>query len=137
MRRTFVLWPPPWKLSSGWRRTVVLPWFVAMVPIFVVATSAAAAVALVSKVTGWGATVKRSREEVAGTIDDFVNGRAGQWDWDDFVSVPIADPYLESIRARCAHLDEEFPASAPGSYCGERGYQVLKRFVRELRESDG
>jgi hypothetical protein len=132
-----VLWPPPWKLTSAWRRAASLPWLVAMLAVFVVMVAVVALVALFSKVTGYGATVNRSREEVARTIEDFVNSRGGPWDWDDFISVPIVDPRLESIRARCAHLDEEFPPSRPGEYCGEGGFDVMRQFIHQLRESDG
>ena len=137
MTRGFVLWPPPWKLTSAWRRAATLPWLAAMLPVFVIAVAVVAPVALFSKVTGYGATANRSREEVARTIEDFVNSRGGPWDWDYFISVPIDDPRLESIRARCARLDEEFPPSRPGAYCGEGGFDVMRQFIHQLRESDG
>lgn len=41
---------------------------------------------------------KRSPAEVAGFIRDFLEDRGGEWDWDDFTSVPLADPELEAIR---------------------------------------
>jgi len=105
-----------------------------MLPVFIVALAVVAPVALFSKVTGYGATANRSREEVARTIEDFVNGRGGPWDWDDFISVPIEDSRLESIRARCARL---VPPSRSGAYCGEGGFDVMRQVIHELRESDG
>lgn len=48
---------------------------------------------------------KRSPQEVAQCLRDFLNGAGGDWDWDDFISIPIADPRLEAIRARAADLD--------------------------------
>jgi hypothetical protein len=73
-------------------------------------------------------------EEVAATIENFVEGRGGPWDWDDFVSFEIVDPQLDAIRERCNRLSEEFPAGERGGYCGPEGVDVMRGFVRELRE---
>ena len=43
-------------------------------------------------------TVDRSADEVAGFLRDFLDNSGGQWDWDEFESVPITDPELERIR---------------------------------------
>jgi hypothetical protein len=43
-------------------------------------------------------TVDRSADEVAGFIRDFLDNSGGEWDWDEFESVPITDPKLEHIR---------------------------------------
>lgn len=56
--------------------------------------------------------VKRSGEEVAKYIRDFINGEGGEWDWDDFESFPIADPDLERIR------QEAFRAGPPNPNLG-------------------
>lgn len=61
---------------------------------------------------GIGKTVDRSAAEVAGFIRDFIDGTGGDWDWDDFTSVPIRSPELESIRAQAAMI--ELPADAAG-----------------------
>jgi hypothetical protein len=42
--------------------------------------------------------VKRTGEEVAKIIRDFIKGEGVEWDWDDFESLAIADPILERIR---------------------------------------
>lgn len=47
----------------------------------------------------------RSADEVAQYLRDFLHETGGQWDWDDFISIPIADPRLEDIRERAAALD--------------------------------
>lgn len=48
--------------------------------------------------------VKRSGEEAAKIIRDFIKGEGGDWDWDDFESLAIENPVLEQIRqeAFCA-----------------------------------
>jgi len=60
-------------------------------------------------------------------------GTGGPWDWDDFISVPIADPALERLRRRCAQLDVEFPPEAPGQYCGPGGMNVMRSMISDLR----
>jgi hypothetical protein len=47
----------------------------------------------------------RSPDEVAQYLRDFLDGTGGKWDWDDFISIPIADPRLEDIRERAAALE--------------------------------
>ena len=67
------------------------------------------------------------REQVAVTIQNFLDGSGGQWDWDDFLSFQIEDPKLEEIRERCNGLSEEFPATEAGHYCGPGGVEVMRR----------
>ncbi|WP_421739708.1 hypothetical protein [Caulobacter sp.] len=43
-------------------------------------------------------TVDRTANEVVGFLRDFLDNSGGQWDWDEFESVPITDPELENIR---------------------------------------
>lgn len=55
---------------------------------------------------------KRTPEEVGQILRGFLDGSGGEWDWDDFISIPLADPSLESIRQRAANV--ELPVSAEG-----------------------
>lgn len=48
---------------------------------------------------------QRSASEVATYLRDFIDGTGGDWDWDDFTSIPIADPALEAIRRRAIEID--------------------------------
>jgi hypothetical protein len=77
--------------------------------------------------------MKRTREEVANTIDGFINGSGRQWDWDGFTSIRIDDPELEEVRKRCVALPTEFPPSASKDYCGEGGAQVMRDLLHGLR----
>lgn len=47
-----------------------------------------------------------SADEVAEALRNHLGGGHGPWDWDDFTSVPIKDPALESIRSRALALDD-------------------------------
>jgi hypothetical protein len=52
-----------------------------------------------------GKYTNTSAEDVAGFIQDFIEGTGGDWDWDDFISVSIKDPKLESIRKQASMID--------------------------------
>jgi hypothetical protein len=77
-----------------------------------------------------------TKEEVANIIEDFLEGKGRDWDWDDFCTFPIADPELDRIRQRCVQLPEEFPPEHPGSYSGPEGLRVLQLYVKQLREAN-
>lgn len=77
--------------------------------------------------------MKRTREEVASTIDGFINGTGRQWDWDGFTSIRIDEPELEEIRKRCVALPVEFPPLTTKEYCGEAGIQVMRDLLQGLR----
>jgi hypothetical protein len=77
--------------------------------------------------------MKRTREEVANTIDGFINGTGRQWDWDGFTSIRIDDPELEEVRKRLVALPGEFPPSTTKDYCGPAGIQVMRDLLQGLR----
>jgi hypothetical protein len=80
----------------------------------------------------FGKLMKRTREEVANTIDGFINGTGRQWDWDGFTSIRIDDPELEEIRKKCVALPNEFPPSAAKEYCSPAGMQVMRDLLQGL-----
>jgi hypothetical protein len=73
------------------------------IPLIIIAIPLAAIAGIVSTV--FGIKEKRAATKVASCIKDFLDGTGGDWDWDDFVSLPIADPRLEDIRRRAAAVD--------------------------------
>lgn len=77
--------------------------------------------------------MKRTREQVAETIEAFVNGTGRQWDWDGFTSIRIDDPELEAIRKRCVAMPVEFPPSNTKDYCSEAGMQAMRELAAGLR----
>ena len=74
-----------------------------------------------------------TREEIANTIEGFVNGTGSQWDWDDFTSIRLKDPELEAIREKCVSIRDEYPPSDPHTYCNEAGLEVMRGIVADLR----
>lgn len=88
--------------------------------LIVVATPLAALAALVSWL--FGLKAKLSASEVATYLRDFIEGNGGDYDWDDFTSVPIGDPRLEDIRSRAAAID--LPVT-------EEGLAILRELLIE------
>src|SRR5579862_3974791 len=62
-------------------------------------------VALLARLLPLKKTRDREPNEVVGYISDFLKDTGGEWDWDDFTSVPITNPALEAIRAEAVMVD--------------------------------
>jgi hypothetical protein len=71
--------------------------------------------------------------DIAAILEDFLADRLGKWDWDDFISVPLKDPGLDRVRARCASLPEEFPPEHPEHYCNADGFEAIRDMAEALR----
>jgi hypothetical protein len=80
-------------------------------------------------------TRKETYLEVAKTLEDFVEGTGGKWDWDDYISAMTFpdDPYLQEVQSRMVNLSGEFPAGPHAGYCGVGGFEVIRAYVRDLR----
>ncbi|WP_309662678.1 hypothetical protein [Sphingomonas sp.] len=63
-------------------------------------------------------------EDVLRYLEDFVEGRGGDWDWDDFTGIPITDPFLERIREEAASV--ELPLT-------ENGRATLRQLAEQIR----
>jgi hypothetical protein len=72
-------------------------WHISGWPAYVLAPIVFPVAIIVSLLTS-KKTRDRTPAEVAGYLYDFIGGTGGQWDWDDFTSIPITDPKLEAIR---------------------------------------
>jgi len=77
--------------------------------------------------------MKRTSEEVAKTIETFVDGTGRQWDWDGFTSIRLDDPDLEAIRKKCVAIPDEFPPTSRGEYCSPAGLQAMRELAQGLR----
>jgi len=77
--------------------------------------------------------MKRTPEEVADTIEGFVNGTGDQWAWDGFISIRLDDPELEAIRQRCVAIRDDFPPSDPRAYCSDAGLAEMQQIVQDFR----
>jgi hypothetical protein len=80
----------------------------------VVAAAILIPVALVLKLisTPFEQPAKRTAAEVARYLRSFLDNSADERDWDNFTSIPLADPTLESIRQRADGI--ELPLTEEG-----------------------
>ena len=84
---------------------------------------------------GWQRSRRATAEDLARTIEEFLDGTGRPWDWDDFTQGgSFEDDRLERIRLRCAGLSEEFPTNEKGHYCSDEGLRVLRSMVTDLRQ---
>ena len=91
------------------------------------------------KIQGWLTkinTVVMSKEQVAVEIENFLDGKGGPYDWDDFMSITLADPDLDQVRVICGMLPDRYPPGNEGGYCSEEGFEVMRNLVKELRQED-
>jgi len=73
-----------------------------------------------------------SPQHVLEQLQEIMNG-SSRYALDDFISCgSFKDPRLEAIRARVEQLDVEFPPEAKGQYCGSKGIEVIRGYIREL-----
>jgi hypothetical protein len=54
----------------------------------------------------FGRPVQRNAEEVAHYLRDYIEGIGGEWDFDDFAHMRIADARLDAIRDRASRVRE-------------------------------
>jgi len=76
-----------------------------------------------------------TKAEVRQILVSFLDGSGGPYDWDDFTSIRITDPFLDHIRERCQGLWDEFPPEQPNHYCSDLGVEVIKQFIEVLSPS--
>ncbi len=77
---------------------------------------------------------KATPKNVADWMENFLDGKGGLWEWDDFRSIPINDPELDRIRIRCRDLPKEFPPGENEVYCSAEGERVMREGIRQLRQ---
>jgi hypothetical protein len=72
--------------------------------------------------------VELSKADVERALRSFLDKTAGKWDWDDFVSVPIKDTVLDSIRERLRALDNggDYPPTT------DKGRTIIQQLLEEL-----
>ena len=73
---------------------------------------------------------KTTATEVALYLNDFIEGKGGAYDWDDFICVQIENPQLDSIRARASQVE------LPVDESGLTTLRVLLSEVERLIEAE-
>jgi len=78
----------------------------------------------------------RSLSEVRAYLEEFLSGKGNPYDWDDFLSISVRDPYLDSIRNRTNRLQGDYPPVEPGHWCSLEGEHILRGFIEELKQHE-
>ena len=71
--------------------------------------------------------------QVADTLENFITGKGGDWDWDDYLNTRFSDPYLLGVQERMNGLQQEYPSGKRNEYCSPEGIEVIKTYAQELR----
>jgi hypothetical protein len=79
--------------------------------------------------------VARTKQEVGDIINRFIDKTGGNWEWDDFCSLPIADPDLDLVRVKCSGLGSTHPPTENGHFCNENGILLMRNMIHSLRNS--
>jgi hypothetical protein len=72
---------------------------------------------------------------IAATIRNFIEGKGGDHDWDDFLTFPMKDSVLDAIRLECENIQTQYPADKKGMWCSHAGIEKLKAIEERLRGS--
>jgi hypothetical protein len=74
-------------------------------------------------------------KDAARIIQSFLDGTSKEWEWDDFISIPINDdPFLEEIRKKCAAVKDGFPSGKNDQYCNEEGVKALEGYIQIIKQ---
>jgi hypothetical protein len=69
--------------------------------------------------------ISKEMQEAIATIRAFLDGTAGKWDWDDFLSTPAVDPSVKWVQGYCLQLRRDFPPENKIGYCSDTGMKRL------------
>ena len=96
-----------------------------------IAAAAAGAIAILFVAATFSKAEEMTGEEVSDQITRFIEGRSKHpHEWDDFISVPIADSVLDDIREQCSFTHERFPPPDGRGWCNEDGVAALRELAR-------
>lgn len=74
-----------------------------------------------------------SLEDSAAIIESFLSGSCGDYDWDDFLTIPSPDPLIQAVKNYCADSHFHYPPSMDGHWCSETGALKLTQLSVHLR----
>ena len=111
---TFRLAIGRWLHISGWPAILLAP---LAIPVILV-------IALAERLFGLKTSEDLTAREVEDYLRDFLQGTGGDWDWDDFTSIPITDPGLDAIREEAAFV--QLPIT-------DEGIATLRELLERVR----
>jgi hypothetical protein len=77
-----------------------------------------------------------AREDAIKSIREFLDGTGGEWDWDDFISVPTGFKDLDELRGFCSGLHYSHPSTKRNEYCNEEGFELLRKKLKDLEDKN-
>lgn len=83
---------------SGWSAVLLAPITIPVI-LFILF------ILLLHKLRVLKSTTDLTDEDVISYLESHLAGDGGPWDWDDFTSIPITDPYLDDTRAVASALN--------------------------------
>ena len=84
-----------WLHIAGWPPILLAPLAIPIVLLIV----------LGARLLGLKTSADLTARDVEAYLRGFLDGTDGDWDWDDFTSIPITEPSLEAIRQEAALVD--------------------------------
>ena len=78
------------------------------------------------------ATPDPTKESIARTIAAFLGGKGDPQDWNNFVTYPLKDPGLESVRKECFEIDVAHSRKKPQEWCNQERVAQLRRILARL-----
>ena len=102
-----------WHLS-GWPAVALAPFVIPIILLIILA----------ERLFGLKSSSDLTPRDVETYLQDFLDGGGGDWDWDDFTSIPITDPALERIREEAAFV--ELPLT-------DEGRATLRQLLEKVR----
>ncbi|MBZ0167335.1 MAG: hypothetical protein K8I00_11065 [Candidatus Omnitrophica bacterium] len=79
--------------------------------------------------------MKLEVSEVVNIITRFLENKTTDYEWDDFVSIPLTDQELDKIRRECLSLPDRFPSVNSNEYCSAEGSEYLKQLLEQLKKN--
>ena len=71
-------------------------------------------------------------EDVAVTLEAILDG--ADFVWGDFTDMVIIDPVLDALRLKVLSLESSHPPGPGDSYVDPDGQEILRGYLRELRQ---
>lgn len=103
-----------WVHISGWPAILLAP---LAIPVILL-------IKLAEGLFGLKTSVDLTAQDVEGYLRDFLEGIGGDWDWDDFTSIPTTNETLNGFREEAALVT--LPLDAEGE-------ATLRRLLEEVR----